>query len=540
MDIVKTKSNISAVLSLRFVIAIILIACVALWLRYFHINGSVWMLQGYDESRDTLVARHIVEYGDWIWRGPLASGSMNQLMNSPFYYYFMAILWFIGRSSLGVLLLWCLVLASVVYIAYRVGVEIWDRQLGLILAGLFAIQPTLISNSRHISQPYLLPLFSSAFLLLFWKKTPMTLWKFCLLIGILMIPMHFHYGSLLMLPAGLLWLGSVWYKQLTQKNSGLSWQVIPVLTVEYFLVTWTWFTYGRTMFDQQFFLYDEVRYNWIRVFARAQVAWVAMADNLWWSKDPNIVLGVLIFFIGVAVWYVARRKSAGFAMGQYWWMLLFAVVPPIIAGFHGDIIHPFYLLSTLPILIIIIGIGLRSLMALNRYVGVVCMFVIVWIFLEQALTVVGEVPRKSYFEQLRDVSKTIHQDYRALDSATPEVPQIALAILAGKYLPYDGWGNGSLWYFLEDYFGRRLINLDDYGTNFVPVVKAPVYFYVVCDNRGFDKEQEDMCVTRFLGARNYISGKPVKVYESEPFVVWRFAINPLIQVKDYNIAYPGL
>lgn len=517
-----------------------LIVCAGLWFRFFRIAGSVWALLGYDESRDMLVARHVVEYGGWVWRGPLSSGSMNQLMNSPAYYYLMSTLWFIGRSPVAVMILWSAALACLMYMAYRIGTLIWDKRLGIIMVLLFAIQPTLISNSRHISQPYLLPLFSMMFLWAFWDKSSMTLGKLCMFIAILMVPMHIHYGSLLILPAGFLWLGTEWIGHIKHKKPGLHWWYVPMLVAEYFLLLWVWLTYSSTPYDQQFFLLGEVQSNWTRFIPHLYMAGTAMLDNFWWSKEPAVVVGMLVLFIGVTVWYFKNRTHDMVRMRKYWWMVLFAVTPPIIASFHGDIIHPSYLLSALPFLLILAALGLRAILAMNRYVGWVCVFIIIWIFAEQALTVIQEVPPRSYYEQLRNVSQAIYEDYRVKDPVVESEPKIALAALAGRYLPYDGWGTGALWYFLEDQFGNQLVDLSDYGVNFVPVVTKPDYFYVLCDYRGFTRGPYDSCIRDFTKARSYLLDGNEQVYTSDIFDVWRFRIDTTKQVPNYNVAYPGL
>ena len=515
---------------------------VGAWFRFSRIFQSTWMLEGYDESRDMLVARHIVEYGDWVWRGPLASGSMNALMNSPVYYYILSVLWFIGRSPFAVMVLWSALLMSIVYMAYRTGMEAGDKQLGIIMALLFAVQPTLISNSRHISQPYLLPLFSVLFLWLFWRRSPMTLGKLCLLIIVLLFPMHIHYGSLLMLPAGFLWLGAVWIGGMFRKQNGLSWKIVPALVVEYFLMTWVWLTYGKAPFDQQFYLAGEMQRSLSSVLLKMQDAWIVTADNIWWAKDPVVVIGILVFFAACALWHErVRRNHTHTGSRSYWWMICFAVIPPLIAGFHGDSVHTYYMLGTLPVLLFIIAAGLRALLARNRYVGLVCIGIVLWIFTEQALTVVSEVPKKPYVEQLRKVANVLYDDYRARSPAAGKPPAIALAVLAGKTLPYDGWGTGALWYFLEEYFRQPLVRLDNYGTNFFPIIQRPSYFYVLCDHRGFASGSGSACTRDFRAARPYLlDRKEEKIYASAPFVLWLFYINPSLPVSNYNIAYPGL
>src|SRR3990172_43604 len=87
-------------------ILVLCIISVGIILRLASLRNYIWFQQGYDESRDMLVAKHIVEYGEWLWRGPYAAGGQNILLNSPVYYYLLAIFWFIARSPYGVMLFW--------------------------------------------------------------------------------------------------------------------------------------------------------------------------------------------------------------------------------------------------------------------------------------------------------------------------------------------------------------------------------------------------------------------------------------------------
>lgn len=523
----------------RELILLVIIFGIGLWFRLSNISLYVWQLMGYDESRDMLVARHIVEYGDTVWRGPFASGSLNLLMNSPAYYYFMAALWFVGRSSVAMLALWSLLLASIMYLGYRLGTYMWDSKLGIIIAMLFAVQPTLVSNSRHISQPYLLPFFSLLFLVAYWKKLPITPFRLCVLAVLILMPLHFHYGSLLMLPAIGMWLGIEWIRLLAKRDYGWIEKVAPVLVTQYFILIWAWFTYWQKPFDQQDFFLNEVSRNWTSVVAQMQQAVIAMLDNLWWSKDPGVVMSILACFVGITLWHFHTDRKDPVTRKKYWWMVLFAVVPPVVAGLHGDIVHTSYMLSVLPLHILIIAMGIRVIMVKNRYIALMCLLLVVGVFTEQALTVNAEAPRKSYYQQFQEVAVSLYNDYVLQEpEAIAEEPRIALAALAGRYLPQDRWGTGALWYFLEDYFDRRLVRLHDDDVNFAPIIEKPRYFYVLCDYRGFARGEDDTCIQRFRSARTYLMDNEEKVYTSEVFDLWRFRIDETQPVKSYNVMYP--
>lgn len=541
MEVVKHRRDIKILIQKHGeLILLVVIFGIGLWFRLSNVSLHVWQLMGYDESRDTLVARHIVEYGDTIWRGPFASGSQNLLMNSPVYYYFMAVLWFIGRSSAAMLALWSLLLASIMYLGYRLGTFMWDSKLGIIIAMLFAVQPTLISNSRHMSQPYVLPLFSMLFLVMFWNKLPITPARLCVLAVFILMPLHFHYGGVLMLPAVFIWFGIEWVRLLTKPDYGWIEKVAPVLVTQYFILIWAWFTYWQKPFDQQAFFFKEASRDWVSVAQQMQRAVVAMFDNLWWSKDPGVVMSILVFFVGITLWHFHTDRKDPVTRKKYWWMVLFAIAPPVVAGFHGDIIHTSYMLSVLPLHMLIIAMGIRVIMVKNRYIAFVCLLLVVAVFSEQALTVHAEAPKTSYYHQLQDVAVSLYDDYRLqeADTITGGEPRIALAVLAGRYLPQDRWGTGALWYFLEDYFDRKLVRLHDDDVNFAPIIQNPRYFYVLCDYRGFTRGAEDKCIQNFRDVRTYLMADEEKVYTSGVFDLWRFRIDETQSVKSYNVMYP--
>ncbi len=539
MEVVQHRRDVTLLIhKYRELILLVIIIGIGLWFRLSNISLHVWQLMGYDESRDTLVARHIVEYGDRIWRGPFASGSKNLLMNSPVYYYFMAVLWFIGRSPAAMLALWSLLLAGLMYLGYRLGTLMWDSRLGIITALLFAVQPTFISNSRHISQPYVLPLFSLLFLVAFWRKLPVTPVRLCMFAVLILMPMHFHYGGMLMLPAVGIWLGREWVRVLPKPDYGWVEKIAPVLVVQYFILIWAWLTYWQKPFDQQVFFFQEAGRDWVSVVVQMQQAAVAMFDNIWWSKDPGVVLGILVCFVGITLWHFHTDRKDPVARNKYWWMVVFALTPPVVAGFHGDIIHTSYMLSVLPLHILIIAMGIRVIMAKNKYIAIVCLLLVVAVFSEQALTVHAEAPKRSYYRQLQDVAVALYNDYLLQEpNAKSEEPRIALAVLGGRYLPQDRWGTGALWFFLEDYFSRRLVRLHDDDVNFSPTIQKPRYFYVLCDYRGFVRGEGDKCLQKFRGARAYLMPDEEKVYTSGLFDLWRFRIDEAQSVENYNVMY---
>jgi len=95
-----------------------------------------------------LVARHFVQYGEWLWRGPLTGGGNQLLLNSPAFYYLLSILWMLTRSPYGMMVAWMMLFSSIIYFVYRTAKNLWDWKTGIIAATITAIHPEYIFFSR--------------------------------------------------------------------------------------------------------------------------------------------------------------------------------------------------------------------------------------------------------------------------------------------------------------------------------------------------------------------------------------------------------
>jgi len=209
----KKTSKMSALAKVFPQIILWLIVLIALGFRLYQIDKSVWLQNGYDESRDMLVADHIVNNNEYPTRGPLASGGMEWLNNSPIYYYFVALIWLFIPNPLFFMYFWTILMTTPVLFGYFIGKKAQDKTTGLILASLLAINSQMISSSRELLQPHLLLLFSTAFIwasISYLKEKKYHLKYLLLIIFFLLAPLHFHYGALLILPLGFIFTIYCW------------------------------------------------------------------------------------------------------------------------------------------------------------------------------------------------------------------------------------------------------------------------------------------------------------------------------------------
>lgn len=92
-----------------FIIGLLIIA--NLVLNTAVATQTIWSTRSFDDSRDLLIAKHIVEFGENVNRGPWSDGgtlenTKLQFLNSPFYYWYCAVIWLIQPGIVGATLVW--------------------------------------------------------------------------------------------------------------------------------------------------------------------------------------------------------------------------------------------------------------------------------------------------------------------------------------------------------------------------------------------------------------------------------------------------
>ena len=502
------------------------------WLRFRGIGQWVWYLNGYDDSRDMLVARHIAVYGEHILRGSMADGSFHLLVNSPVYYDTTALFFAVGRSPLGIMVLWAAVATTSIGLVYAVGKRIWDEATGLVFAVLLAVHPEFVYMGKVYEQTPFLPVIVWITLFLLAGRKPLTYFGFFILAAFLFLPIHFHFGYLIVFPVLLVWLSVRWWNEHRIKTIGAI--LYPVVVFTAFAAGTVLLTYRVRPFDQAAFVPALLVHRISTYVSLVQTALSVFVGVLFPVIDPFVSYGIMI--ISVALLYTLIRSKN---RRWFFWIFLAAVVPFFIVGFYNSDVHPNYFYSVLAVWLLVFGLAVRKMIEMNRVFG--------WCFLAGALVLffIQSVSRSnpqtfvSYYDQQRRVAQAIYADYRR--TGVPEQgPLFTLATLSSTpYLWYDGWATGATWYFLEQDFGQQLVRLSDTGANFVPLVSRPVFIYVICDHRE-NPYAGSACRRRFAGYRTYLSDAYTTVYQTQVYTVWRYSIVRPAPGNQYNIGYPDL
>ena len=497
---------------------------------------------GYDESRDMLIASHLVEYGDWVWRGPLAAGGFNILANSPFYYYFIAVIWAVSRTPEVFMVVWAIIMASVIPLGYMLGNRLWDKSAGLYIALLFAVHPTFVGMGKFLSQVNLIPLWilivvNIVLIKKRWKFVP-----FAFALATVFLGLHIHYGSLIMIASLYMWACWVWWHHSTASSLLIRLVYLGLLT-EYLVLFWIYVTYKFAPFDQFIFFEANIQatdrnlYSHMVDVARnvGSLLWVGVYD----MRAISITLLGLFGYIVGCTSKVFMPRVRNFAV---WGS--FCVASSFVAlGVYSGHISLSYLYSLLPFYIIIFGLFLRRVHDVNRFLGVIVLCIFAMLFVGSAWREMQPTTVESPYRSYRKIADAIFDDYLVIARGTPQQDTFSFVIATlstSPYVVYDGWANGSTWYWLEKISQKKLVSLTDDVTNFRPLVTHPKYFYVICDHRDSGRDSAEICQTRFVNVRDYISKSYTVVFSSNFYTVWRYGIERAPFQDIYNVAYDEL
>lgn len=538
---IRTRRLFNSLFRYRYRIFLIFVYLVGTWFRLSNLQNNVWSQAGYDESRDMLVAEHIVRYSETISSGPLAAGGLKWLKNSPVYFYLVSILWRFTRNPISFMYLWSLLMSLVVPISYFVGKNLHNRTTGIISAILFAVHNHLIFESRELLQPFLLPLFSLLFLLfLIIHIKRKNLFSLLLAIFFLLFPLHLHYGIFLSLPAGIGWL-TYYYIKLVQKNNNWKNIVLPLITSFGLIGSWIVLTYRLFVFDQIYFLMFNFESKSEFIFSKLFNV-INTFFNIIWS-DTSWKLALLattgLFLATVIYLFQLKKKPIRFKI------LLSFIASLMLAVIYNRNVASTYLLSILPYILVFYSIGISLLIKANKIFGWIVAGTIITIFYLQSTRAMSTLNEVSFFDQNYQVAQSIYKDYLGLtnykNQITKSTPRLTIAVLTtSKSLPFDGWGTSGFWYHLENIFDQKLITLTNIGINHRPLVKRPQFIYLVCDHRINKELILEECYNRFISVRQYLVGENKEILKLSNYTVWRFNVDPNKIIGTGNYVYQDL
>lgn len=519
----KTIKKISQLLTAHWwLVWLVAIWLLGLSLRWTNLESAVWAQDGYDESRDMLVADHLIHHHQWLWRGPLAAGGFNWLKNSPLYFYVVAGLWLVTGEPIRFMFYWAFLLSLLIGLGFWIGYRLQDRFTGLILALLMAVNPQLVFESRELLQPYFLPIFTSA-LILVWGRKKTDHRQINWVIFWTLIGLHFHYSALILLPLGLGWAAVNWWRN-WQAKSVISWRdTTPFWVGLGMFLFWMMLTYRVAPFDQLYFLVD----NWQSTTLQLEVKLLTVTRQIsatFWRSEYPILGWLTLGWLGYFFWPRANQsltaaKKLVIAGAISTWLTIF---------FHGHLAQT-YLVVMIPFWLTWLALVLRQAISDHRLIGLLGLLTMAGLMHQVSREQVGHVSSPSFYQQQQAVANQILTDYQtsgvssALASNGQNLPNLGVVMMstAGN-LPYDGWGVNGLWFILERELNQPLVTLTNYGVNTRPMVSQPKIIYLVCDHRYQPDLAISQCLERFKQVRDYLLPSEELLVQTKNYSVWRF------------------
>lgn len=525
----------------------------ALFLRLYHIEKSVWLQTGRDESRDMIVAKHIVTLHENISVGPFAAGGMNWLRNSVVYFYFVAFLWFFTREPVMFMYVWATMMTLPVLGGYFIGKKIKDATTGLIIAAFFAINYQMIASSRELLQPHLLLLFSTGFIwaaAAYLKEKKLEMKYILWMIFFLIFPLHLHYGILILFPFGLLFILWCWLEINNQKEKfSNELFFLPILFFTVVAGSWVLATYRVVPFDQFYFLLFnfEKKYNIDPIYQLFEVilsirnmVWKNYATNLISSTFFSLmVLSPLLLHLATSL---KKRKVQGFEKTTLFLILM--SLSPVFFMFYKQGVAETYLIEMMPFFLTLIAVSLRVAIQRQKAIGLlVTILCIGTMGIASGASIFYKPPETSHHTQQKEISKVIFEDYNSFYKETgyqAKTRLLVAMISTERVFPFDGWGTSGIWFYLEEYFGQRLVKNASLGSNFGVIQANPKVIYLVCDHHTKPESIQEECIDRFLNSYPLKKESLQKLSIQEGFSVWKADVDPKFKGPIRNVVYDDI
>jgi 4-amino-4-deoxy-L-arabinose transferase-like glycosyltransferase len=321
------------------------------WTRFSGLDLG-WFLQ--DQVRDATIALEIVSGRDFPLVGPEAGATFHL---GPLFYYLLAIPYGLSINPLVGLVFQTLLNLISIYLAYRLGKEMFGPAVGLVGAALYAVFPSAVLSGRPLWNPGFIPVCTTLFLVMLWhflvRSRPWRLVPLLLLLGALL---QIHASTIifvLLLPAALLLYRPT--LSLGALLSGLLCLVLlytPLLMIEvqhgfpdvYNLLLWVqkppsshnlqpfWVTAWRGLWVP-FLLPQRLATalpNWTLPGLFAVIQWVEL-----------VVLGLGVLTLGVRLVKSADRRP--YLLLAFWFILPFIIIPHLkvsIPWYYFDVLYP--------------------------------------------------------------------------------------------------------------------------------------------------------------------------------------------------------
>lgn len=344
-----------------------IIMFVGLFFRFYNIPLRYGF--DYDATRDALIAIQGARNLEFPLTG--ADSSVGPFHFGPWYYYFIIIFRILIPWDYAPWLYISILSFLTIPIMYKIGIDLGNKKLGLLLAGLFAISPSQIGPAVGLSNPHVIPFYTTLAILLFIRlaKSSLSVWwalGFGVVLG-LGINHHYQMGILLILPILLaFWKKEKRIKYLLATIGGIIITFIPLLLFDVFH---NWQTVRGFIY---YVLY-------MRHLTYVPNNWTLYISNFWlpfWSYTVGIApyLGSLFFVTSLiaSFWLIIKNKLQKEYLGIF---ITFIICFLLLRYYSGERYY-YQVLFIQPFIIIISGIFIWSFLEAKKFIKYMGFFLI--------------------------------------------------------------------------------------------------------------------------------------------------------------------
>ncbi len=450
-----------------------------------------------DHGRDILIAKHIVEHKEGYWAAPYALGSNGIVKNSPVYYWILASMWLLSRSTLGMGIVFALTSVMTILIGYGTGRVFGGTRMGITFAFFLSISSLLARDARGVWPPFLLPFItvSALYCIARFINGYQTRWLI-FLVTVLFLGVHVHQSFLPFFGVCTLW--TVWSGVRAHKNA-----IVIISYLFLHIALWAYVTgNGSGAFRGYLQL---VSSNNIVDIISAAVLRVGQAVRLLFPNVHAIIPYAYALVVTAALAALYQRRVP---------MEKFVVVVTLGTGMlaygiygnnGGVLLREYYFHAAAVVFLFIFSYCVTTLLR-NK------LLLVGSVFLTGALLGLGNEryiqPAKggNYLDHL-EVTRRAINDYKGLATT----PKTSLAFYT-RYLSAPNeperyiWSAAPQWYLFEDIEKRPAVTIPVGYNNFAPpVIDSDTIIYLTCidtqtETNNFEAAFLTRCVTPFIHA----------------------------------------
>ncbi len=443
-----------------------------------------------DTARDIFIAKRYVEYmGDEKIVRPYAAGGRDEIINSPFYYLFLAFLWFLTPNVYGILLVTAFVNSLANLFFYFLLKRLTNKNLAIWLTFLITFSSFFIDISRQLWQPNFLislTIFTSYFFYIGIKGKNVFFLLSSILFSFLMS--HLHLSAIFFTMTVCL-LNTIF---LLKEFFHLKNKIIFLKLFLTMIFIFSNFFFLRLMTkpvnsDGYNLFFDSILDLELgEILLRASNIYKILIELLlptnYFSNSLKILIPAVLILVN---FFCINKKSKPeiYLLILYIFPLLFVLTAPV--NYEN---HYFYPEAICLLFLIIIG---WTRIANDFFKIFTYLFLSAWM-IYPSLFILENNFRQEY-EIDKRVANFVFQDLQATNPVNERTTIMNFNIFVSDTGKCFDFFSHSYWYFLEEKMGKRLIPLEIFGNN-LEENQIAEYGYLICEGRIINEEQ---CLKRF-------------------------------------------